>query len=172
MNRKVTYLLFAFSIIFLTGFQGYNTNAKIKSLFIYNFTKYIEWPSSYKKGNFVIGVLGESPLYPELYQFLKSKKASLQPFEIKRFEQVSDITNCHIVLLPRGRSDELDACLKKIGSNSTLVITEQDGLAKKGAGINFVIENNRQKFELNKHQVEQRDLKISNNLLNLAILVE
>lgn len=37
-----------------------DVNSKIKAIFIYNFTKYIEWPENQKQGDFVIGVLGNS----------------------------------------------------------------------------------------------------------------
>ena len=38
--------------------QAEEANAKIKAIYIYNFTKYIEWPDSYKEGSFVIGFIG------------------------------------------------------------------------------------------------------------------
>ena len=38
---------------------------------------------------------------------------------------------------------------------NTLIITEKPGLAKQGSGINFVIENNKQKFEMNKTNIEK-----------------
>ena len=52
--------------LFLAGTGNYDTNAKIKAVYIYNFTKYIEWPKEYREQIFVIGVLGESALFDEL----------------------------------------------------------------------------------------------------------
>ena len=57
-------------------------------------------------------------------------------------------------------------------SNSTLIITEKQGLVDKGAGINFIIKNNHQKFELNKKNVEKYKLKVSSNLEALAFSVK
>jgi hypothetical protein len=56
--------------------------------------------------------------------------------------------------------------------HNTLIITEKQGLVEKGAGINFVIKNNRQKFELNKKNVERYKLKVSSNLEALAFTVK
>ena len=53
-----------------------------------------------------------------------------------------------------------------------LIITEKEGLVEKGAGINFIIKNNRQKFELNKKNVEKYKLKVSSNLEALAFTVK
>ena len=57
-------------------------------------------------------------------------------------------------------------------TNEYDVITEQNGLMEKGSGINFVVKNNRQKFELNKRNVESHQLKVSANLETLAISVQ
>ena len=156
---------------FLVSFQTFDTNAKIKAMFVYNFTKYIEWPSSYKTGNFVIGVLGESSLYTELQSMTQTKKAANQPFELKKFSSPADIDQCHMLVVPREEASKIDQVLAKVGGYSTLVITEEDGLAQRGAGINFVVRNNRQKFELNKTKIEKHDLKVSSSLLSLAIVV-
>ena len=43
-----------------------DTNAKIKAVFIYNFTKYIEWPKESSTGSFKIGVYENKLLYDEL----------------------------------------------------------------------------------------------------------
>ena len=39
-----------------------------------NFTKLVEWPQTYREGEFVIGVIGSSPIYTELEKMAKTKK--------------------------------------------------------------------------------------------------
>lgn len=161
--------------IFISATQDANktidTNAKIKTMFIYNFTKYIEWPQSYKQGNFVIGLLGESSLGNDLKKMAATKKAITQTFKIQKFNTVNDITKCHILIIPNEKSTQLKNAMGKVKNYSTLIITEGRGLAKQGAGINFVIQNNKQRFELNKAIIEKNKLKVSHNLLSLAIAV-
>ncbi|PIZ05696.1 MAG: hypothetical protein COY57_05900 [Flavobacteriales bacterium CG_4_10_14_0_8_um_filter_32_5] len=53
-----------------------------------------------------------------------------------------------------------------------MIITEQEGLVDKGAGINFVIRENKQKFEMNKRNIEIQKLKVSSNLEALAVTVK
>jgi hypothetical protein len=152
--------------------QNIDTNAKYKAMFIYNFTKYFEWPQSYKEGNFVIGVLGNSSLLAELNTMASSKKAGNQSIEIKTFSNVGAITNCHMLIVAPEVTTPLSEIISKIKKNSTLLITEKQGFAKQGAAINFVVQNNKPAFELNKTNAEKQDLKVSTNLLSLAILVE
>ena len=125
--------------------QNYDTNAKMKAVFLYNFTRYIEWPESYKQGNFVIGLLGETAITDELNKVAQTKKAVNQTIEIKRFGSLSDVSECHMLYVSTSKSGDLASAIQKTKSRSTLVITEQDGLAVKGAGISFKVVNNRQK---------------------------
>lgn len=148
-------------------------NAKIKSVYLYNFTKYVEWPKSYKEGNFVIGVLGsKASLVEELNKMASTKKAGNQRFEIKMLSSLTDVGNCHILFIPSENVQSLSDVVGKLKGKSTLIVTEKPGLAKQGAAINFVIQNNKQMFELNKTNAEKYNLFVSSNLSALAIVVE
>ena len=73
-------------------------------------------------------------------------------------------------------SDEESSSLKKIASvtaaSSILIVAETEGMARKGACINFTIVDERLKLEINKKNIEQRDLGIATELLNLGTVVK
>jgi len=149
-----------------------DTNAKIKAVFIYNFTKYIEWPSDYQSGDFTIAILGDnSSLYQELSNMSKVKKVANRPFTIKSISSPDQIGKSHIVYIPKDNSTLVAKALTKLKGQSTLVVTESPGYALKGATINFMIAGGRQKFELNKSTAVQHNLKVSSTLENIAVLV-
>ncbi|MBL4652036.1 MAG: YfiR family protein [Flavobacteriales bacterium] len=152
--------------------QNFDTNAKMKAVFVYNFTRYIEWPDEYKQGNFIIGLLGETSITDELNKVAATKKAVNQTIEIKKFSSLSDVSECHILYVSSKNSGDLASALQKTKGRSTLVITEQEGLAAKGAGISFKIVANRQKFEINKGSIEKRKMTVGSALLSLAIVVD
>lgn len=147
--------------------------AKIKVMFLYNFTKYIEWPQDYKQGDFVIGILGTSSenVTKELEKLAITKKAGIQNIVIKTYNSVAEIEKCHMLFIPEGKSTSLDDAMAKCRKTSTLIVTEKDGLAKKGSAINFVVKDNKQNFELNKGNIERYNLNVSSSLLSLAIQV-
>ncbi len=147
--------------------------SKVKASFIYNFTKYIDWPEKYKEGNFVIGILGTSSFYNDLTSMLSTKTVGAQGFEIKSYSSVESISGiCHILFIPAEHSSLLPEVLKRMKGKSTLIITEKAGLAKQGAAINFVVQENKQKFELNQKTMEKYNLKVSTTLTALAISVD
>lgn len=172
--KKIIFILVAV-LVLSSGFKTntrIDTNSRIKAVFLLNFTKLIEWPKAYRSGNFVVGVIGETPLYNELSKMAKIKKVANQSLTIKRFSNISEIAKCHILYVAKSQSSQIKSVLKKVENSSTLIVTEQVGLADRGAGINFVVKNNRQKFELNKTNVEKYKLKISSNLEALAVSVK
>ena len=152
--------------------QNFDTNAKMKAVFVYNFTRYIDWPEEYKQGNFVIGLLGETSITSELNKVAATKKAVNQTIEIKKFSSLNDISECHILYVSSKNSGDLASAIQKTKGRSTLVITEKEGLAAKGAGISFKVIANRQKFELNKGNIEKRKMTVGSALLSLAIVVD
>jgi len=172
--KKFIGIAFIFILTISTAYTPpkVDTNAKIKAVFIYNFTKYIEWPSSYQSGEFTIGILGDNPtLFNELTKMSKVKKVANQSFSIKSYNLVSEVDNPHILYIPNDKAAELSEAVKKLKGKSTLIVTEKPGLAKLGSAINFIIVGNRQKFELNKSTAEQHKLKVASTLENLAVMV-
>ncbi len=149
-----------------------NGQAQLQSMFIYNFIKLIDWPASYKTGDFVIGVYGNSAITGELQKMAASKKAGTQNIKIVNYNSAGAISKCHILFIPATYNAQLGAIYGSIGSASTLVITESKGMINKGAGINFVLREGKMTFELNQSKILAQNMKISSHLSNLAALVK
>lgn len=163
-----SFLLFTSANVVLPG-DGEEANAKIKAIYIYNFTKYIEWPDSYKEGSFVIGFIGKNTaLLTELSKMADSKKAGNQNIEIRNISTLDDNSKYNIVFLLSDNSSQLSEVVAKAKGKSTLIVTEKDGLATKGAAINFIVEENKQKIELNKANIEKYKLKVAESLVKMS----
>ena len=149
-----------------------DVNSKIKSIFIYNFTKYVDWPESQKQGDFVIGILGNSNvnLIKELEKMSQLSKVGTRNFVVKVYNSVDEIGKCQLLFISSDKSNSIGGAILKVSKYNTLVIGENSGLIKKGAVINFVYQENKQKFELSKDNAEKYGLTVSSSLVNMAIL--
>ena len=178
LTMKRTLFLIAAFILISSGFSFQqpakdDTNARVKAVFLYSFTKYIEWPDNYQEGNFVITVYGGSAsLITELKNITSTKTLGTQKFEIKSASSIDAIGKTHILVIPQESTYKINEILARIKGKSTLLVTEKSGMAKQGSAINFVVVDNKQKFELNKSNAERYNLKVSSNLSSLAIAVE
>jgi hypothetical protein len=144
---------------------------KFKALFMYNFTKYIEWPASVRQGDFVIAVLGNSPMTKELEIIAGKQKVGAQNILVKTFNSVNDIDYCHILYVPSSKSASIAQIIEKISGKSILIITDKEGLASQGACINYVSDGDRIKYELNKKNIEKRGMIVNSSLVTLGIAV-
>lgn len=170
MNQSIKYVLMLQMLFIFTIASA--QSEKLHTVFIYNFTKHIEWPQEYREGDFIIGVLGNSPIVSELEKLASTRNVSGQPIAIRKFKNAEDITKCHIIYIPESKSDQIGAVLSSVQNFSTLIITDKKGMARAGAAINFVVEGSKQKFELKRSNATKYGLKISSDLERLAIVVD
>jgi hypothetical protein len=143
--------------------------AQAQAIFIYNFTRFIEWPGEYKTGDFVIGIYGSGELYNEIKSYTSSKLVGNQSIKIVRYTSVQEISKCHIIFVGFGKTKELPLITAKMGNHSTLIITEKKGGLEGGATINFSLVEDKLKFELKSSNANKCGIKISSTLENMAI---
>jgi hypothetical protein len=147
--------------------QGY----QLHGVYIYSFTKYVQWPDEANQGDFEIHVLGDSPILAELNEVSKKKKVGERPIKVTRIASVSDIKKCNILFVPVDKSGQLADVLSKVGTNATLVVTEQNGLGAKGSCINFIDRDGKLAFEINQAALTKQRLKASNELMRFGIVI-
>ena len=148
-------------------------NAKVKVLFLHQISKYVMWPAEPTQNAFTIGVYGNYPeLLSELNKLALEKKRGDQPYVIIHYKQLSEIKPCHVLYLTPESDGEISKVLEKLKGKNTLLVTDKDGMTKKGSCINFFYEDNKQRFELGNENVKQQGLKISSKLSSIAKVIE
>jgi len=150
--------------------EAFGQNEKFKALFIYNFTKYIEWPS--KGGqSFVIMVLGDSPIVTELSTIAQVKKVGSSTISVKKVQSIGEVNECQILFVTNSKNRVVPDLLAKLQGRNILVITDEL-IGKSGFGINFIVKDGKQAFEVSKGSIENNGLKINSGLLALGIPVK
>lgn len=147
------------------------TDYTVHATIIHRFTKYIDWPANKKSGDFIIGIIGDSPLYDELKSFTANKTVGNQKIVVTKISRPESYNNCHILFISEEESGSLKRIAAITAGAPVLIITEYNGLAHKGSCINFITINQRLKLEINKDNVAQRNLHIASELLDLAIII-
>jgi len=173
--------LFKYTLLFVLVFislsfqqqQSFDPNTKVKAVFLYNFTKYFEWPDKMKSGNFIIQVIGSnSSLNQELTKMTSTKQKGNQKLELIISSALEPGLKPHIVYLLVESSDLLKDANSKYKGSGTLIITEKPGLAKQGAAINFVVADSKLAFEYNENNAKKAGLKTGDGLNSKAIVID
>jgi hypothetical protein len=145
---------------------------KAYTLYIYNFMKYVEWPEQNSKGDFVLAAVGESPINKELKTLADSKKLKGRNIVFKKCETPLEAEASHLVFIPDSKSGTFKNIKEQTKGKPVLIVSEREGFAKKGAALSFVtLEDDELKFDINKREIEQHQLRISSQLVTLGILI-
>lgn len=110
MNTRrflVLFLVLSLSHVFA---QSY----KMHSVFVYSFTRYIQWPDSYNQGDFEIHVLGDSPILEELKALAKTKKVGDRVIKVTRIGGVAEIKKCNMLFIPASNSALLPEVITRL----------------------------------------------------------
>jgi len=175
MKKKLVILLsvffLSFDLVDYTLYQKDDGPSKIKASFIYNFTKNFAWPES-PSGEFTIAILGNNPsLIGYLTEMSNTKTVGSKKIVVKNISAITEIVKPEILFILPDKSQTLTEAVAKFKGKGTLIITEKTGLAKVGAAINFVIEQNKINFELNKTSASKAGLTVGAKIESLALKV-
>lgn len=141
------------------------------TIYIYSFTRYIQWPDSHNQGDFEILVLGDSPIIEKLKAMANHKKIGDRSITVTKISNISEIKKCNMLFLPADKSTMLNDVLRKADAQGMLIITEQSGLGSQGSCINFTTKDGKLVFELNKIAITKQNLKASIELTRLATMI-
>jgi hypothetical protein len=176
-NLKIYRCFFTFIIpfIILSKFGYANSETEvIETAFIYQFPNYIEWPSSFaKEDKFIISVLDDPSLFQYVERLAKKKnQINGHSIVVTSDDSSESISKSHIVFLGSRSTPYLKKVLGIIKNLPVLLITRSNGFAQIGSSINFFIENDRVRFEINRKELAGKGFQINSQLLNLAKIVD
>ena len=146
---------------------------QLKAAFLYNFVRFVEWPTNafnLDSDPIVLGVIGSDRFANELATLLKEKKAHNRSFVVKKLSAATDAANCQVVFCADGEARHPQAIVEITRKKPILLVGEADDFLDNGGMIN-ILQDERQKrlqFDINPQAAEQSTLTISSHLLRLA----
>lgn len=147
------------------------TEREVKAAFIYNFAKFIDWPASRRApGAVTLCILG-ADLFGASMDSLSGKPVGAAAMRVRRLAAPEDSAGCDMLFLPNEQADRLAAALNGAKGSHLITVGETPGLAERGATINFYLEQDRVRFEVNVDAAARTGVPISSQLLRLARIV-
>ena len=147
---------------------------QLKAAFLYNFARFVEWPADVfpdSQSAVVIGVIGGDGLGETLAQAVAGKTVNGRPLVIRQCKRGQDLRNYHLLFISSSERKHLSQILESLKGASVLTVGETDRFARLGGAVNFLLEENKVRFEVNVAAVERARLKMSAKLLGLARIV-
>ena len=164
--KRFFFTIFLFSILVNISY-GQAGISKAQANFIYNFTKFFDWPQTEKTGDFVIGVFGSKELASDLEKVTNGKKNVTQNIVVKYFHNYNQVSKCHVIFVDALNSNKITDIHSKTGVHC-LIISDSNTAIAKGAIIQFVLESDRLKYEFSKGNALKHGLKFHSKVSEMA----
>lgn len=164
---------------------------QIKAAFLYNFVKFVDWPQE-KTSNtnepVIIGIIGNNPfgnafkpIEDKTHEDLHGKPIVIKYFksfgELKKSDENSKdnpqkelevLRKCHLLFICSSQQKNLSQILDAVKDSYVLTVGESPEFIGLGGIINFVLEDEKIRFEINVTAANKAQLKIRSQLLRLA----
>ncbi len=143
---------------------------EVKAAFVYNFTKFVEWPAASfanERAPFNICILGSNP-FGKGFDPIRSKTVNNRAVVIRDIDDTGDAGGCQLVFVSSSEQPHMAAVLASLDKRSVLTVADMKNFAQSGGMINFVLAENKVRFNINTRASNRAGLKISSHLLKLA----
>jgi hypothetical protein len=167
-------LLFVFSAWVTQVQAGASEEYKLKASMIRLLPMHIDWPENSDLHDelkpFVIAVIGKNPFGSILGEILKKTTLKNKKVKIRYISGVEDIagSGCHLLFISKISKKKLSEIIAVAGDKPILTLADRKGCAEMGVHINFLVKENKLRFEINRQALRQSGLMINYHLLQLA----
>ena len=172
----------------LLGDTEQSREYQLKAAFLYNFIKFADWPAERIPDNnepIILGIIGKDP-FGKAFEPIKDKLVKSKKVVVKRFkplQQLKDaagddkaqmqkhidgLKKCHVLFVCSSEKKSLKEIITLIKNHPVLTVGETQGFLEAGGITNFLMEENKVRFEVSVVAAKQAKLKIRSQLLRLA----
>jgi ATP adenylyltransferase/5',5'''-P-1,P-4-tetraphosphate phosphorylase II len=169
---SLLFFIFYCNVLPVKGQQKPSLEYQVKAAFLFNFTKFVNWPSVVFKSAddpFVIGIVGDDPFGPYLDELVKGERLGTHKIVIQRYNNTSDVVNCHMLFINTNPLAQQEI-LGLTDNQNILTVSNTDNTVSRNGSICFFKQDNKIKIKINLAATKKSKLKISSKLLSVAKL--
>ncbi len=146
---------------------------EVKAAYLLNFLKFVQWPASFAtaESTIPICVLGRDPFGPALDRIVSGQRIEGKNVVTRRLTRPADIDGCRVLFIDESENAQLGRTLATLDDTPVLTVSEIPDFVARGGIIQFVLRQDRVRFEINLMKAERIGLMVSSQLLNVASAV-
>lgn len=148
---------------------------QVKAAYLYKFAGYVEWP----EGSFarpdsplVIAVAGADELADQLEQMVAGRSANGHPLQVRKLRKGEAPAGAHVLFVGALDKAELQDVLAAARSQAVLTVSDTPDAYALGSIINFVVADDKLRFEVALKQALAAHIRISARMLSAAYRVQ
>jgi hypothetical protein len=153
---------------------GGRSEYEVKAAFLLNFARLIEWPESTfqePREPLAVCVVADEAEARTVEEQMRGASIGPRPIRFERISTAQRAATCHILYVTTSQAARGGEMIRAARGASVLTVGEAEGFARSGGVINFITEDKKIRFAINRQAAEAAGLRISSRLLRLAKLV-
>ena len=177
-SRLWVAMLAALWMLAAPGMQAQSSKVSdydVKAAYLFNFGRFVEWPAAGetdKHSAFTFCILGPDPFGPNLDHLLAGETINGRSLIVKRISNAQDSAGCQVLFMSREEEGRVTKIIETLNQEAVLTVSDIPEFAKHGGMIQFVVEQNRVRFEVNLDATQRAGLILSSDLLKVATAVK
>jgi YfiR/HmsC-like len=160
-------------VICVLGLAGQSQPSEydVEATYLYHFSRFVEWPSVpsvNEAGAFSICVLGRNPFGHALANTVANETIDGKSVVAKQVVTPEDAAVCRVLFISSSEERRLKQIIAELGNMSVLTVSDLPWFTGRGGMIQFVLQDNRVRFQVNVATAKRAGLVMSSELLKLA----
>lgn len=175
LRRGCCLLLLQFALLACAHAEGTLLERQVKAAYLYKFAGFVEWP----EGSFarpdsplVIGVMAADALAEQLEQIVAGHAVNGHPLLVKKLRKGEALVNMHMLFLGALDKAVLQEVMAASRDQPLLTVSDSQEVYAMGCIINFVVADERLRFEVALRPAAGARLRISARMLAAAYKVQ
>ncbi len=178
MTYKADFLLKLFalslSLLIMPNFacaQDIKLEDRVKAAFLYKFCYYITWPDDAfdsPSSPIEIAVIGDDNIAQELQRVTQGRDIAGRPLTIKAYSFDTLPEQIHLLFIGRNTAPNNSDWLNMIRHRPMLIVSDKVNGLDQGSAINFLIDNQRVRFDISLTSLKSHQLEVGSQLLSVA----
>lgn len=173
MRRALFHVIFLLLGIVAPAHAQHASEYEVKAAFLFNFTKFTEWPGdafARQSDFFILGILGKDPFGEYLDEIAEGEKVAEKKLLIQRYNSVDEIRDCQILFI--NMPGETAYVIDRLKGRSILTVSDDSIFSKLGGIVQFYNDNGAVRLQINPIAAKEANIDISSKLLRIARIAE
>jgi hypothetical protein len=144
----------------------------VEAAYLYNFGKFVRWPADAAGGpSFDICILGQDPFGGTLDKLIANDRIDDRPIHKRIIGRPSEAAGCAIVYIADSEAANMRQAVAALAGKGELLVSGLQNFLEDGGMIQFVLQGDRVRFEVNLDPASKSHLALSSQLLRVAVSV-
>lgn len=151
--------------------QQHPTEVQVEAAYLYNFGKFVRWPENsirVQNSPFTICVLGKDPFDGALESVIAGESIGGARLVVKNIASIEGASGCKVMYINKEELRKFKPALDNLRRLPIVTVSDAGGFLQQGGMIQFVLVNNRVRFEVNLDAAHTAGIEFSSELLKVA----